>query len=65
MPDRPHILFLFTDQQRAEDWRIVIGRDGQTLQLFDMKNDPLEQTNLGGRAGVRASIVNKAPLIKR
>lgn len=31
---------------RTEEWKIVVGRDGRTLQLFDMKKDPLEQTNL-------------------
>ena len=31
---------------RTEDWKIVIGRDGRTLQLLDMRHDPLEQTNL-------------------
>jgi len=31
---------------RTHDWKIVVGRDGLTLQLFDLNNDPLEQVNL-------------------
>ena len=31
---------------RTDDWKLVVGRDGQTLQLFDLQNDPLEQVNL-------------------
>ena len=33
---------------RTADRKIVTGREGQTLQLFDLRNDPLEQTNLCG-----------------
>ena len=33
---------------RTEDRKIVIGKDGLTLQLFDLKSDPLEQKNLCG-----------------
>jgi len=31
---------------RTHDFKLVIGRGGETLQLFDLHNDPLEQTNL-------------------
>ena len=31
---------------RTRDWKIVIGRDGLTVQLFDLANDPAEQRNL-------------------
>jgi arylsulfatase A-like enzyme len=31
---------------RNREWKIVVGRDGQTLQLFDLANDPNEQSNL-------------------
>ena len=31
---------------RTENWKIVVGKDGRTLQLFDLKKDPLEQVNL-------------------
>lgn len=31
---------------RAEDHKIIVGRDGQTLALFDLVEDPLEQVNL-------------------
>ena len=33
---------------RTKGWKLVIGRDGQTLQLFDLERDPLEQRNLCG-----------------
>lgn len=33
---------------RTRDWKIVVGRDGLTLQLFDLANDPYEQVNLCG-----------------
>lgn len=33
---------------RTDDWKIIIGRDGSTMALFDLKNDPLEQKNLCG-----------------
>ena len=33
---------------RNEKWKTVVGRDGKTLQLFDLENDPLEQVNLCG-----------------
>jgi len=33
---------------RTKEWKIVIGRDGATLQLFDLVEDPLEQINLCG-----------------
>lgn len=31
---------------RTREWKIVVGRDGQTLQLFDLVDDPNEQVNL-------------------
>ena len=31
---------------RTEQWKLVIGRDGLTLQLFDLDHDPMEQHNL-------------------
>ena len=34
---------------RTAGWKLVVGRDGQTLQLFDLERDPLEQRNLCGR----------------
>ena len=33
---------------RTPDWKIVVGRNGLTLQLFDLCGDPLEQCNLCG-----------------
>ena len=33
---------------RTTEWKIVVGHDGQTLQLFDLAADPLEQRNLCG-----------------
>ena len=35
---------------RARHWKIVIGRDGLTVQLFDLVADPKEQRNLCGHA---------------
>jgi arylsulfatase len=31
---------------RTQDWKIIIGREGLTIALYDLKNDPLEQINL-------------------
>lgn len=31
---------------RTNRWKIVIGRDGQTLQMFNLADDPMEQRNL-------------------
>ena len=31
---------------RTREWKIVVGRGGQTLQLFNLVNDPNEQVNL-------------------
>ena len=33
---------------RTREWKLVVGRDGSTLQLFDLRRDPLEQSNLCG-----------------
>ena len=33
---------------RNDKWKIVVGKNGNSLQLFDMQNDPLEQINLCG-----------------
>ena len=33
---------------RTDGWKLVVGRDGLTLQLFDLERDPLEQRNLCG-----------------
>ena len=33
---------------RTERWKLVVGRDGATLQLFDLADDPHEQRNLCG-----------------
>ena len=33
---------------RNDKWKIVVGKNGNSLQLFDMQNDPLEQMNLCG-----------------
>ncbi len=33
---------------RTQRWKIVIGRDGQTMALFDLEKDPLEQFNYCG-----------------
>ena len=33
---------------RTKDWKLVIGRDGKSLQLFDLVADPHEQKNLVG-----------------
>ena len=31
---------------RTREWKIVVGRQGETLQLFDLLEDPQEQVNL-------------------
>ncbi len=31
---------------RTNDWKIIAGRDGLTLALFDLRKDPREQVNL-------------------
>tara|TARA_B100000686_G_C16610563_1_gene873573 strand:+ start:125 stop:658 length:534 start_codon:yes stop_codon:yes gene_type:complete len=33
---------------RTQRWKIIIGRDGQTMTLFDLEKDPLEQSNYCG-----------------
>ena len=33
---------------RTSDWKIIVGRDGETLALFDLTIDPHEQVNLCG-----------------
>ena len=33
---------------RTREWKLVVGRDGLSLQLFDLKADPHEQRNLVG-----------------
>lgn len=33
---------------RTDAWKLVVGRDGRTLQLFDLDTDPHEQCNLCG-----------------
>lgn len=38
---------------RTDAWKIVIGRDGETDLLFDLKSDPLEQRNLCGHPDYR------------
>ena len=38
---------------RTERWKIVIGRDGQTMALFDLQEDPLEQRSCCGHPDYR------------
>ena len=38
---------------RTGRWKIVIGRDGQTMALFDLEHDPLEQRNCCGHPDYR------------
>ena len=33
---------------RTQRWKIIIGRDGQSMALFDLEEDPLEQRNYCG-----------------
>jgi len=51
---------------RTDDWKIVVGRDGLTLQLFDLKNDPLEQRNLCGHPDYgQAELEMRSRLLRR
>ena len=51
---------------RTEDWKIVVGRDGQTLQLFDMIQDSLEQVNLCGHPDYRTEeLMMRSRLLER
>ena len=33
---------------RNDKWKIIVGKNGNSLQLFDLQKDPLEQINLCG-----------------
>lgn len=48
---------------RTEQWKIVIGKNGQTLQLFDLKKDPLEQVNVCGHPDYRNQEMNMRSLL--
>ena len=51
---------------RTENWKIVIGRDGLTLQLFDLRNDPSEQRNLCEHPDyVRQDLEMRSRLLRR
>jgi len=38
---------------RTENEKLVVGRNGEALQLFDREQDPLEQHNLAGHPDTR------------
>lgn len=38
---------------RTREWKLVVGRDGLSLQLFDLRADPHEQCNLVGHPEYR------------
>ena len=51
---------------RDERWKLIIGRDGQSLQLFDLVRDPLEQTNLCGHPDyARQELICRGELLAR
>jgi arylsulfatase A-like enzyme len=49
---RPKMMFAFRDIQRAlrdERWKLIRYPQVERTQLFDLKNDPHETTNLAAR----------------
>lgn len=51
---------------RTERWKIVIGRDGQTMALFDLEKDPLEQLNYCGHPDyAKAELEMRSQLLGR
>ncbi len=51
---------------RTDDWKIVIGRDGSTMCLFDLRSDPLEQKNLCGHPDyARQDLMLRSRLLSR
>jgi len=51
---------------RTKDRKLVVGRDGGTLQLFDLQTDPLEQRNLCGHPDHRtAELEMRSRLLSR
>ena len=51
---------------RSDEWKIVVGKNGNSLQLFDLQNDPLEQINLCGNEQYKtAELEMRSKLLNR
>ena len=48
---------------RSREWKIVVGRQGETLQLFDLLEDPQEQVNLCQHPGYREQELHMRSLL--
>jgi arylsulfatase A-like enzyme len=53
-PARPHLMFAYRDLQRAvrdDRWKLIRYPQVDRTQLFDLRGDPYETTNLADRPG--------------
>ena len=51
---------------RTREWKLVVGRNGSSLQLFDLVHDPLEQRNLCGHPEYRTQELEmRSRMLKR
>ena len=65
MKRKPNILFLFTDDQRFNTINVlgnkeieyIVKRNHSMTQLFDLKNDPLELSNLAPNLAYKDKIM--------
>lgn len=66
--EREHLYFAYKDIQRAvrtRDWKLIsyYVNGTRTLQLFDLKNDPLEMTNLAAEPRLARQRMQLAALL--
>lgn len=67
-PARPQLMFAYRNVQRAvrdDRWKLIFYSQINRTQLFDLRNDPHETTNLADKAEHQAVIVGLTALLKR
>jgi arylsulfatase A-like enzyme len=67
-PARPYLIFAYRDVQRAirdKRWKLIRYPQVDRMQLFDLKNDPYECTNLAGRAPYAAKVRELTTLLAK